>query len=329
MDLSIVIVSWNSRNYLDECLSSLPAGAGSLSYEVFLIDNNSSDGSAELVRNRFPDVHLIANRENRGFATANNQGLRLARGRYALLLNPDTRVHAGALEKVIGFMDERKEAGACGCLLLNEDGSIQHAARRFPTIAFALGARTILGSLGLFRRSYDYVKMRGVSFEKTVEVDQPSGAALFLRRSVLEEVGLLDEGFFIFFEEVDLCRRIKDAGCKIYLFPEARITHYGGRSRRQNRALVIRPGAESLLRYFRKHEGRFKSTLFELVFRPLFALGVFIDAAGAAIKFTVYRLFRRDEEKARKKLDLLHSRLSFIRHDLVLFILGIKHNNIK
>ncbi|MEI6633810.1 MAG: glycosyltransferase family 2 protein [Chlamydiota bacterium] len=322
-DLSLVVVSWNSSPYLRGCLSSIPAGAGKLSFEVFVVDNASRDGSADLVRAEFPSAHLIANTVNRGFAAANNQGLRLATGRYALLLNPDTRVHEGALERLAAFMDGNPDAGACGPLLLNEDGSVQHAARRFPTFGFAFGSKTVLGRLGFFRRSYDRVKMRGERFDEAMEVDQPSGAALFLRRSVLDRVGLLDEGYFIFFEEVDLCRRIRDAGCRIVLRPEARITHYGGRSRRQNRAAVILPGARSLLRYFRKHEGGMRSAFFDLAFRPLFALGICVDAAGAGLKASLYRLRPGKEKKAAEKEAIFAAYCAFIRRDLLFFLLSL------
>lgn len=320
-DISIVIVSWNSRDYLGECLSSLPAGAGALSFETFVVDNASRDGSADFVRERFPWVRLIPNAANMGFAAANNQALKISSGRYALLLNPDTRVHPKAIEGVVGFMDGRPEAGACGCLLLNEDGSVQHAVRHFPTFAFALGAKTILGRMGLFRRGYDSVKMRGERFDAVMEVDQPSGAALFLRQSVLAEVGLLDERYFMFFEEVDLCRRIKDAGHRIYLFPNARITHYGGRSRRQSRAEVILPGLQSMLRYFRIHEGPVKSALFDLFFRPLFAIGICFDAGRAALKVSFSRLRpHRGGGAVAEKEARLRAYCAFIKRDLVKFL---------
>jgi N-acetylglucosaminyl-diphospho-decaprenol L-rhamnosyltransferase len=323
IDISIVIVSWNSKDYLGECLSSLAAGAGSLSFEAFVVDNASRDGSADLVREKFPWVYLIPNGENRGFAAANNQALRISSGRYSLLLNPDTRVHPLALEGVAGFMDHHPEAAACGCLLLNEDGSVQHAVRRFPTFAFALGAKTILGRMGLFRRRYDFVKMRGVRFDTAMEVDQPSGAALFLRQSVLAEVGLLDERYFMFFEEVDLCRRIRDAGYRIYLFPGAHITHYGGRSRRQNRAEIILPGLQSMLRYFRTHEGMFRSSLFELVFRPLFAFGICFDAGRAALRISLYRLRPHRGNTMAEKEARLRAYCSFIKRDLIKFLVSV------
>jgi GT2 family glycosyltransferase len=321
IDLSVVIVSWCSKEYLKSCLAAVPRGAGKLAYEICVVDNNSPDGSADMVRDEFPAVRLIRNDVNRGFAAANNQGLRKAIGRYALLLNPDTCVHEGALEKAVGFMDEHEGAGACGCLLLNEDGSVQHAVRRFPTCTSALAAKTILGTFGLFRKSYERVKMRGERFDRVMEVDQPSGAALFLRRSALDKVGLLDEGFFIFFEEVDLCRRIRDAGYKIYFVPDARITHFGGRSRRRNRAGIIRPGAESLLRYFRKHEPRFKSACFELVFRPLFVFGLCAEMVGAMSKAGLYRFVRGDSKKARYKEEIAGACAGFLKGDCVPFLL--------
>jgi len=318
VDISIVVVSWNSRGYLPECLASVAPGARARSFEIVVVDNASRDGSAALVRERFPQVRLIENSENRGFAAANNQALMLARGRYLMLLNPDTRVHEGALDLLVSFMDARPSAGACGPLLLNADGSVQHTARRFPTFAFAFGARTVLGRLGMFRGSGRSVKMRGAAFDDVTEVDQPSGAALFLRRGALERVGLLDERFFMFFEEVDLCRRNKEAGYEIYLVPRARVTHYGGRSRRQNRARVIRPAAESLIRYFRKHEGPVRTGLFEVAFRPLFALGICADAARAGGRALVAGL--RGDERAAEKAEVFRAYAAFIKRDLIPFL---------
>jgi len=323
IDISIIVVSWNSAQYLPACLSSLAAGAGRLSYETFVVDNGSRDGSAELVRAAFPWACLIANSANRGFAVANNQALRQARGRYMLLLNPDTKVHDQAIEKVVRFMDERPGTAACGCLLLNEDGSPQHTVRRFPTFSYALASRTILGRLGFFRRSYDRVRMRGEVFDRIMEVDQPSGAALFLRQDALARVGLLDEGYFLFFEEVDLCRRIRDRGYIIHLFPEAQITHFGGGSRHQNRALTLRVSAESLLRYFRAHGGRLRSALFELIFRPLFALGILVDAGRAGLGAARVRLWPRDPGRDAAREMLFRSYCEFIRRGLFPFLMQL------
>ncbi len=323
IDISIIIVSWNSKDYLDGCLRSLAPGAGPFSFEVFVVDNASRDGSADLVKKKFPWVHLILNSQNRGFAAANNQALRISRGRYVLLLNPDTRVHPKAIEGVVGFMDQHPDAAACGCLLLNEDGSVQHAVRRFPTFGFALGAKTILGRMGLFRRSYDLVKMRDASFDAVMEVDQPSGAALFLRQSVLAEVGLLDERYFIFFEEVDLCRRIRDAGHRIYFFPDAHITHYGGRSRRQIREQIILPSLQSMLRYFRLHEGVVRSSLFELAFRPLFVFGICFDTGRTALRTSLSRLRQRPSSKMAEKEARLRAYCAFIKRDLITFLLSV------
>jgi GT2 family glycosyltransferase len=175
----------------------------------------------------------------------------------------------------------------------------------------------------MFRESYDSVKMRGVSFDELMEVDQPSGAALFLRRNALNAVGLLDECFFMFFEEVDLCKRIRNAGYTIYLVPCARVTHYGGRSRRQNRARIIRPAAESMIRYFRKHEGPLRTSLFELAFRPLFALGVCIDAVRAGSKVLVSRLRGDRRARAAEKEEVFRAYAAFIKRDLLPFLLQL------
>jgi len=177
--------------------------------------------------------------------------------------------------------------------------------------------------MGFFHKAYDRVRMRGEEFNGVREVDQPSGAALFLRGEALERIGLLDERYFLFFEEVDLCRRIKDAGYSIYLLPEARITHHGGGSRRQNRALTLRTGAESMLRYFRKHEGVVRSSLFEVAFRPLFALGVLTDAARAAANVGRGRLLGRDAKRIEEREDVFRSYLSFVRNDLYPFLLQL------
>jgi GT2 family glycosyltransferase len=323
MDLSIIIVNWNTREYLKNCLLSILAGAGQIDYCVYVVDNGSSDGSAEMVRKEFPTVCLIENGENRGFAAANNQALKQAGSRYVLLLNSDTAVQPGAPARLVKFMDEHPEAAACGPLLLNEDGSVQHAARRFPTFAFALYGKTVLGRLNLFKRAYLRVKMDDADFNKTMEVDQPSGAALMLRSSVLEKVGLLDERFFIFFEEVDLCRRIKNARHKIYIYPEARIRHYGGGSRRKNRAQVMMINANSMLRYFRKHERPLKCLLFEIVFRPLFILDVAADLAGNAINISLRTIWKSDSRKITARKAVVSSEIDVLKKEAIPFLLSI------
>jgi GT2 family glycosyltransferase len=184
IDLSICIVSWNTEAVLRGCLGSIYKGTQGISYEIFVVDNASQDGSVGMVKKYFPDVCLIVNEQNRGFATANNQATRLARGRYVIFLNPDTVVQGDALHVMVQFMDEHPEAGAVGCKLLNADGSAQHSIRRRLTLGIMLYDNTILGKLPFFRGRLKNYKMKSFSFDRVEEVDAASGAALLVRKSI-------------------------------------------------------------------------------------------------------------------------------------------------
>lgn len=320
VDLSICIVNWNTETQLRECLQSIYAGTEAISFEVFVIDNASSDGSVEMVRALFPEVFLLANQGNRGFAAANNQAIRLATGRYVILLNPDTVIHRGALETMVQFMDGRPEAGAIGCKLLNADGSVQHSIRRFPTFSIALHDSTILGRLSLFRERVSHFKMKDFTFDSVTEVDATCGAALLVRKGLLGEVGPLDEGYFIFIEELDLCRRIRDRGHKIYFVPDAVITHLGGESRRQNPNELVMVGQRSLMRYFTKFEGPKKTFLFKILYKPLFVAGKLYDLVFDALAFVKYRTVRKNPSKASKRANKIQGTLHFLRKDLGSFL---------
>lgn len=231
VDLSIVIVSYNVRDLLAQCLQSVVCD---LSPEVFVVDNASSDDSAAMVREKFPAVHLIANAENRGFAAANNQAFPLTRGRYVLLLNPDTQVRAGALETLLRFMDAHtsRRAGACGGKLLYGDGTLQHSAFGFPTLAqvfldfFPLNWRLTNSRLNGRYPANWYA--RGQPFQ----IDHPLGADFLVRREAAEQVGWLDDQFFIYCEEIDWAMRIKRAGWQIWCVPQAEIVHHAAQSTR-------------------------------------------------------------------------------------------------
>lgn len=320
VDLSICIVNWNTETQLRECLQSIYAGTEAISFEIFVIDNASSDGSVEMVRALFPEVILLANQRNRGFAAANNQAIRLAAGRYVILLNPDTVIHRGALETMVQFMDGRPEAGVIGCKLLNADGSVQHSIRRFPTFSVALHDSTILGRLSLFRERVSDFKMKDFTFDSVTEVDATCGAALLVRKDLLGEVGPLDEGYFIFIEEMDLCRRIRARGHKIYFVPDAVITHLGGESRRQNSNELVMVGQRSLMRYFTKFEGPKKTFLFKILYKPLFVVGMLSDLVFDALAFVKYRTVRKNPSKSRKRAMKIQSTVHFLRKDLASFL---------
>ncbi len=320
VDLSICIVNWNTEVPLRECLQSVYAGTAGISFEIFVVDNASSDGSVEMVGALFPDVFLIANQGNRGFAAANNQAIRLATGRYVMLLNPDTVIHRGALETMVQFMDDRPEAGAIGCKLLNADGSVQHSIRRSPTFSVALHDSTILGRFSLFRERVSDFKMEDFTFDSVREVDATCGAALVVRKDLLDEVGLLDEGYFIFIEELDLCQRIRGRGYKIYFVPDATITHLGGASRRQSPKELVMVGQRSLMRYFTKFEGPKKTFLFKILYKPLFVVGMFYDLVFDALAFVKYRTVRKNSSKSKKRAMKIQGTLHFLREDLGSFL---------
>ena len=260
LDLSVVIVNWNLCRLLLDCLRGLPAAASGLAYDATVVDNASHDGSPEMVSAEFPDVRLIRNSENLGFARANNQGIRLAAGRYILLLNNDTILPPGALTGLVRFMDEHPDSGAAGPRLLRPDGTAQpYAFGGDPTPAYLL--RRGLVRLLWRRPPHDWAT------ERVQEVDWVSGACLLARGQAVAQVGLLDENIFMYFEDNDWCLRLRQAGWKVYYDPQAEIVHLGGQSLAQNpaaRASYYR----SLAYFYGKHYGPAARTLLRLALAP-------------------------------------------------------------
>lgn len=255
--LSVIIVNLNTRDLLRACLRSLAPAQASGDVEVIVVDNGSSDDSCAMVAAEFPQVRLIALKENRGFAVANNMGMREARGRYFLVLNSDTEVIGDALTQICDFMDSHPDVGALGPKLLNTDGTLQYSCRRFPSFRTALFHRYSLMTR-LFPRnrfSSEYL-MTDVGHEHTMDVDWVSGAALVVRREVFESLGGFDEGFFMYAEDVDWCYRIKQAGWRVVYLPEARILHHIGQSTRLVPYAMTYQRHKSMWRFYRKHYSR-------------------------------------------------------------------------
>jgi|SRR3989339_163492 len=249
-DLSIIIVNINNRKLLEECLSSIYASTHKISFEVIVSDNGSTDGSQEMIRHNFPKAKLLENHANLGFIKASNLGLKIAAGRYQMLLNDDTIVKDKALDTLVDFMDTHPDAGACGAKLLNIDGSIQHQGG-------LLGKRFWLS-------------------KTPTTVDFVIGATLMVRKEVIEKVGVMDENLYFYNDDLDWCLSIRKAGWKIYFVPEAEIIHYGGYSskRKFNRRLFVE-GLNGGLYFCRKHYGelayhsyRILLILFLLLFLP-------------------------------------------------------------
>lgn len=248
IDVSVVIVNWNTKELLSNCLASLRKHVAGTSLEIFVVDNGSADGSVEMVRTGFPEVELIENGRNLGFARANNLALRRASGRYLLLLNSDTVVRGGALEGLVSTMDNDQAIGIVGLQLLNEDGSLQNSVSSMPSLLTELGNKSLLRLLLPSR--YPGKEHR---FAAPVMVDSVIGACLMARREAVQAVGLLDEDFFFFLEETDWCLRMKKAGWKVMHDPRHSIYHLQGRSAGKVNVRARIEYWRSRYTFFRKH----------------------------------------------------------------------------
>jgi GT2 family glycosyltransferase len=308
VDLSVVILSWNVRDLLRQCLqsvfSSQPSALGDdkpttqhypWSTEVIVVDNASSDGSVEMVRAEFPEVRLIVNTINRGYAGGNNDGIAAATGRYVMILNPDTQVVGDALSTLVAHADLHPEAGVIGPQLLNPDGSVQPSRRRFPTLTTGLFESTWLQPVASRRVLRDYY-MQDRSDSETQQVDWVIGACLLVRRDVIQQVGGLDEGFFMYSEELDWCRRIKQAGWKVMYLPDAKVIHHMGKSSDQVVAQRHIYFQTSKVRYFRKHHGPWAAGLVRIVLLALYLWQLMLEAVKGALGHK--RELRRERVRA-------------------------------
>jgi len=256
MKLSIIIVSFNTESFLRQCLTAVYGTHSLGSCEVIVVDNNSSDHSCSMIREDFPDVRLIESRDNEGFAKANNKGFHIAQGDYILLLNSDTKIQGKALEAMIDYLDNNPDAGIVTSRLVYPDLTDQGVARSFPSPVNALfGRRSLLTKMFPNNRySKKYLLSRKTSSSEPFEVDWVSGACLMIRRTVIDQVGFLDENYFMYWEDADLCYRAKNAGWKVFCIPEALVIHYEGKSSqgRQSSRLIMEFN-KSVYRFYRKH----------------------------------------------------------------------------
>jgi len=253
MDLSVIVVNWNTRELLAQCLQSLEETVRDVSFEVWAVDNGSSDGSVAMVGEHFPHVHVLANSENVGFVRANNQALARCRGRYALLLNSDTRALPGSVDAAVRFMDEHSRAGIAGVRLLNGDESFQASYTPFPTLWREFLILTTLGRRLLrptFPSHSPQLELGAQRIEGYVE-----GAFLLARSEAIAQVGGLDERIFMYAEEVDWCYRFYRAGWEVWYLPDAPIVHYGGQSSKKRRRRMEAELYRSRVYFFRKHHG--------------------------------------------------------------------------
>lgn len=276
--LSILIVNWNTRDLAVRCVDSVIRSAEDLDFEAIVVDNASSDGSYAALRERFganSRIKLISSRQNLGFAKANNLAFRSSSGEYIFLLNPDAEILPGSLKKLVKFLETDTDIGVAGPKIIDPEGGVQKSVRRFPDIWSSL---VILLGLHRIFPPKNYL-MNGFDYNREQEVDQVMGAAMLTRRSLIEKIGFLDEGFWLWYEEVDFCKRVKQAGYKVVYYPEAEIMHYAGKSFVQMPAYERKKiMSRSLVHYFRKHGNWFDIFLIKLT-API-VLGLIWAAEG-------------------------------------------------
>lgn len=290
--ISVIIVTWNSEKWIKRCLDSILATSGDLQIEIIVVDNFSKDKTLEILKPYSSQIKLVQNSSNLGYARGCNQGLKMAQGNYVLLLNPDTEIKENSLQKMLDFMEKNSDVGALGPQLLDFDGEIQPSCRSFPNYKLLLWE--FLGLSRLFPKSkiYGAWKMGDFDFKSTREVEQPMGSALFLRKKVIDQIGLMDERFFLFYNDVDFCYRIKNAGWKIYFYPEAQIFHSKGASTGQVKIKKIILSHWGHFRYLKKYHSSGLKTILLLPF----GLGLFFSSLLRII-FSCLKKFSLHKEK--------------------------------
>ncbi|MFN4111801.1 MAG: glycosyltransferase, partial [Ignavibacteria bacterium] len=254
IELSIIIVNYNVKAFLQNCLLSIQKATEKIPVEIIVIDNASDDGSADLVKKNFPEVKLIESKENLGFSKANNMGLKIAQGKYICLINPDTIVEEDTFKEMIRFMESNDQVGLAGCKILNPDGTFQLACRRsFPTpwVAFT----KIIGLSKLFPESKLFARynLTYLDENQSYEVDAVSGSFMFFRREIYEKIGGLDETFFMYGEDLDFCYRVKKAGYKVYYVHSTKIIHFKGESTKRSNIDELKHFYDAMRLFVRKH----------------------------------------------------------------------------
>ena len=254
MKLSVIIVNYNVKHFLEQCLHSVLKAAKNISTEIFVVDNNSVDGSAQLIRDKFPNIQFIQNKENLGFSKANNQAIRLAKGEFILLLNPDTVVEEDTFSKVIHFMENHEDAGALGVKMIDGKGNFLPESKRglpTPLVAFY----KMFGLSKLFPKSKRFGKyhLSYLSKNEIHEIDVLAGAFMLLRKKALDKVGLLDETFFMYGEDIDLSYRIQLGGYKNFYFPHTTIIHYKGESTKKGSLNYVKVFYNAMIIFAKKH----------------------------------------------------------------------------
>jgi len=291
LKLSVIIVSYNVRHFLEQCLYSVRAASSGIDTEVFVVDNASVDGSVKMVKEKFPDVKCIANDDNAGFAKANNQAIRQSTGEYILLLNPDTIVETDTFTKIVTFMESHADAGGLGVKMVDGTGKFLPESKRglpTPGVAFC----KVFGLSRLFPKSKTFNKyhLGYLDKDETHQVEILAGAFMLMRKSVLNEIGLLDEAFFMYGEDIDLSYRIIKAGYQNYYYPDARIIHYKGESTKKGSLNYVFVFYNAMIIFARKHYSAKNAQLFSMLINIAIYLRAFLSIISRVIKNTLLPL---------------------------------------
>ena len=294
IDISVIIVNYNTGTLLRECYASVLKHTQSATWEVIIIDNASTDDSLLQLKQDLLPSRLIENRRNEGFAKAANQGMRMAKGTYIVLLNPDTLLRDDALGKMSVFMDNDPRIGACGCALFNEDGTLQMSAHPFPHLADIFFDRTHLAYVFPKNRIFGRYQMSYWAHNEIREVDWVSGACLMVRRQLIETTGMFDERFFMFCEDIDWCLRIKKSGWKIFYFPDTAVLHYKSKSSICPVKKAPLEAWKSLVIFWKKNHGNIQAAL----------LSEFLcaDALIKAVFLALVLVLSKEKQKIKKEI---------------------------
>ena len=265
IDISVIIVNWNTNELLLDCVGSLYSTTRNASFEIIVVDNASTDGSVDALRKKFPQVQTIVNPANFGFAKANNIGIRKAKGRYICLVNTDVKALDSVLDKMRAFMESHPEIGAIAPKTFGGDMNIQKNCREFPTLRNMLCQEFFLDRLFPTVAAFRGREMNWFDYETVMEIEVLSGCFLMVRSEVVRQVGLLDERFFFYSEDVDWCKRIHDAGWKLVYYPEAEAIHYGGGSSANDAARFNVEFIKANWQYWKKHKSSAAVALFWLI----------------------------------------------------------------
>lgn len=307
-DVSIIIVSWNTLGLLRKCLQSVYDETKAHSFEIIVIDNNSPDNSAEMVRNEFPEVKLIPNNFNNGFAPANNQGLKIAKGNNILFLNPDTVVLDGAIDKMLNYLDAntKNKVGAVTCKLLNEDGTLQKSVNNFFSLWNSFIENRFFAEV--FKNSNTNKRLMTFwDHNEERDYDWAYGAVILISREVFEKVGMLDERFFIYAEEMDYYFRIKNAGYRSVFLPDVEIIHYGKSSSRQQRAAMFIQNYKSFYLFLKKHYSGFTY----YVYRSRATLFLSVWLLKYNLSYLIHSVFAKSTEEDTNQLEVYSKTLKW------------------